>query len=102
MKIKDLKVGDHVIFIDKVVRVTQVFKRHLYIEGEPYRFSRATGWALGMDAGHYEVIELATTDRVIQIEETHRRNALFTLGVNRLRSIQNVFRLAEIVSGITE
>lgn len=102
MKIKDLRVGDHVVCNNKVVRVTQVFKRHLYIEGNPNRFSRATGWALGMDAGHYEVIELATTDRVIQIEETNRRNALFTLGVNRLRVIKNMVRLAEIVNGITE
>lgn len=90
MNIKDLKVGDNVIFNDKVVRVTQVFKRHLYIESNPNRFSRATGWALGMDAGHYEAIELATTDRLVEIGETE------------LRGIKSLFRLAEIVKWITE
>lgn len=102
MKFKDLKVGDPVIFKEKVVRVTRVFNRHLYIEGEPNRFSRATGRALGMDAGHYETIDLVDAGWEIEIEEANLLKAMFTMGVNRLRGIQNLARLAEIVNGITE
>ena len=104
MKFKDLKVGDSVI-VDggNVCAVARITRKAIIVHGyEHLRFSLVTGWALGMDPGHYSCIEIPTTDLLEKIRDDKRRGALLSLGVNRLRSIQNLARLAEIVNGITE
>ena len=104
MKIKDLKVGDSVVVDGNNVRtVARVTRKAVVVQGyEDLRFSRITGWALGMDPGHYACIEIPTTDLIQKIQDDKRRGALFSLGVNRLLGISSLARLAEIVDGITE